>query len=248
MSAVLMDEPPPLVKARDPLKTVVRLLLEKKPENRLGISTASVLLTGPTRPQNPGGPQTEHNVLPPTKDHQALLRAAIELDRQQQVERLLLNRPSPVRPAPAVNTRRTPEKEQSKSEDQDGASTATRRSGGLPEKEVLKIVAAGLGFIVLFGGFSWGLSKVTNNSACGWMKSALAKYEPNGYTTYQNRQQLINQTRDALDLPGLDHDINSNLDEYLDSLLRNWSAQDAGDGQAGRARAAVLRACGDKGD
>ncbi|MFJ4185493.1 serine/threonine-protein kinase [Kitasatospora sp. NPDC089509] len=248
MSAVLMDEPPPLVKARDPLKTVVRLLLEKKPEHRLGISTASVFLTEPPRPQNLGGPQTEHKVLPPTKDHQALLRAAIELERQRQVESLLLNRPSPVTPMPAVSPRRTLEQEQSKSEGQAGASNATRRSGGLPAKEVWKIVAVAIPMIVLFGGFSWGLSKVTNNSACGWMKSALTKYEPNGYTTYQNRQQVINQTRDALDLPGLDHDINASLEVYLDSLLRNWSAQDARDSQASRARAEVLRACGDDGD
>ncbi|MFJ7250659.1 serine/threonine-protein kinase [Kitasatospora sp. NPDC098652] len=248
MSAVLMDEPPPLVKARDPLKTVVRLLLEKKPEQRLGISTASVLLAEPSHSQDPGGMQAEPKISPPKKDHQALLRAAIEHERQQEVERMLLNRPSPVRRVPAVNTRRTLEQEQSEPEGQAGESKATRRSGGLPAKEVWKLMAAGLGFIVLFGGFSWGLSKVTNNSACGWMKSALTKYEPNGYTTYQNRQQIINQTRDALDLPGLDHDLNSDLEVYLDRLLRNWSAQDAGDSQASQARSEVLRACGDKGD
>ncbi|MFE3878883.1 serine/threonine-protein kinase [Kitasatospora sp. NPDC059146] len=248
MSAVLMDEPPPLVKARDPLRTVVRLLLEKKPEQRLGISTALVFLAGPSRSENPGGPQTEHKVLLPKKDSQAYLRAAIELERQQQVEKLLLNRPSPAMPVPAVNTRGPLEQRHSNSEGQDGASSATERSGGLTAKKARDAVVVAMGAVVMVGAISWGLPKLVNNTACGWMKSALVKYEPNGYTTYQNRQQIINQAKDALDLPELDYDIKSRLETYEDSLLRNWYAQDAGDGQASRARSEVLKACGDEGN
>ncbi|MFJ8621399.1 serine/threonine-protein kinase [Kitasatospora sp. NPDC093550] len=248
MSAVLMDEPPPLVKARDPLRTVIRLLLEKKPERRLGISTASVLLAEAPGSQSPGGPQAEHPDLLPKKDNQAFLRAAIELERQRQVEKLLLNRPAPAAPVAASEPRGTPEQERGPSEGQDGASDATGRSGGLPAKEARKFIAMVGGMAVLTGVAFWSLSQVTDDMACGWMKSALTKYEPNGYTTYQNRQQVINQARDALVLPGLDHDIKSPLEDYLDSLLRNWSAQDAGDSQAKRSRSEVLKACGDKGD